>query len=72
MTDKDKDFVDFHLLLAQAKANIPLMTEWAEVLMQQHTLRAKVIKNYFDELVKAGFTQDHALEIVKTQGWMGK
>jgi hypothetical protein len=31
MTDKDKDFVDFHLLLAQAKANIPLMTEWHSI-----------------------------------------
>jgi len=58
MTDKDKDFVDFHLLLAQAKANIPLMTEWAEVLMQQHTLR-NCQNNDLTNLILFGSHSEH-------------
>ena len=69
---KDEEFVDFHTTIAKMKANLPLQIELAEVIMAEFPIRCKAMKRYFDDLVAVGFSKGEALEIVKTQGWMGR
>lgn len=53
--------LQIEMAIKELKANLPSMIEFGKLAAKQH-------KAYYDSLVKEGFTENQAIEIVKKHG----
>ena len=61
---------DYELELAKLKEGLKSFAENLKVYTDYQKTVAKLIRNYYQELVKNNFTEEQALELVKAHGFM--
>lgn len=54
--------------LADARQQLINMTHQMEYNLQTQALFAKMLRSYYDALVREGFSETQALEIIKARG----